>query len=154
MTVARRLPRLGIALVAVVMLASACLSANQVTVRNLTNTDRTANGQPALADYSAADAKAQAWAEHLAATNPPTLSHDTWGTGYPAGTWYKVGENVGMAGTLDVSKALPSIEQAFMASPGHRANILDPAYDHLGTGVATNPTTGYTFVVQEFVDAC
>ncbi|MCI0425646.1 MAG: CAP domain-containing protein [Actinobacteria bacterium] len=46
-----------------------------------------------------------------------------------AGTgWSKVGENVGVGGTVS------GIHQAFMNSPGHRANILDPTYNYVGIG--------------------
>jgi hypothetical protein len=43
--------------------------------------------------------------------------------------WYKLGENVGLGYSVE------SLHSAFMASPGHRANVLDPVYDHLGVGV-------------------
>jgi hypothetical protein len=46
------------------------------------------------------------------------------------GKWYAAGENVGMG--PDCS----SIHDAFMASPGHRANILDRDYNQVGVGVA------------------
>ena len=43
--------------------------------------------------------------------------------------WTKLGENVGFGGTVD------ALHAAFMNSPGHRANILDPVYTHVGLGV-------------------
>lgn len=131
-------------------LLSGCLSADQSKVQTLMNADRSANGQSVLADYAAADAKAQAWAEHLAAnpSNPPVLVHSNLPDGYDANAWCHLGENVGAGPSVE------SIEPAFMASPEHRANILNPVYDHVGTGVATNATSGYVFVVQEFVDLC
>ena len=43
--------------------------------------------------------------------------------------WTKMGENVGYGGTVS------GLHVAFMNSPGHRANILDPAYTHVGVGV-------------------
>jgi uncharacterized protein YkwD len=36
-----------------------------------------------------------------------------------------------------------------MSSPGHRANILDPAFNNIGVGV-TIDGTGRRWVVQEF----
>ena len=141
---------LGVALVATVGLLSGCLTQDQQTAQSLLNADRTSNGLPALVDYQAADTKAQAWAEHLAANPsiPPVLAHSNLTDGYQAGTWCHLGENVGAGPSIE------SIEPAFMASPLHRANILNRDYDHVGTGVATNATTGYVFVVQEFVDLC
>lgn len=147
---ARKVSALGLVVVATVGLLSGCLSADQSQVQNLLNTDRVANGQAALTDYQAADTKAQAWAEHLAAnpSNPPVLAHSNLPDGYQGGTWCQLGENVGAGPTV------ASIEPAFMASREHRANILNSVYDHVGTGVATNATSGYVFVVQEFVDLC
>lgn len=43
--------------------------------------------------------------------------------------WSTLGENVGVGGTVD------SLEQAFLASPGHRANILYTQYRNVGIGV-------------------
>lgn len=131
-------------------LLTGCLSTDQSNAQSLLNADRNANGLPALVDYSVADAKAQAWAEHLAQNSsvPPVLSHSSLPDGYQAGTWCYLGENVG------AGPSVAAIEPAFMASPTHRANILNVNYNHVGTGVATNTTSGYTFVVQEFVDLC
>jgi uncharacterized protein YkwD len=49
------------------------------------------------------------------------LGHYAWSIG---------GENVGVGGSLE------SLEDAFMASEDHRANILRPTYDHAAVGVA------------------
>lgn len=141
---------LGLVVVVAVGLLSGCLSADQSKVQDLLNADRVANNLPALSDYQAADTKAQAWAEHLAAnpSNPPVLEHSNLPDGYGNTKWCRLGENVGAGPTIE------SIEPAFMASPTHRENILNPVYDHVGTGVAVNATSGYVYVVQEFVDIC
>jgi uncharacterized protein YkwD len=146
----RKLATLTAVVAVTIGLLSGCLSAGQTQAQNLLNADRDANDLPALVDYQAADQKAQAWAEHLAQNpaNPPVLAHSDLRDGYAAGSWCHLGENVGAGPTVE------SIEPAFMASPDHRANILNPVYDHVGTGVATNATSGYVFVVQEFVDLC
>jgi len=39
-----------------------------------------------------------------------------------------------------------------MNSPGHRANILDPAHTHVGIGMAYNPETGQFRLAQEFTN--
>lgn len=39
-----------------------------------------------------------------------------------------------------------------MNSPGHRANILDPAHTHVGIGMAYNPQTGQFRLAQEFTN--
>jgi uncharacterized protein YkwD len=43
--------------------------------------------------------------------------------------WVVLGENVGVGATVE------SLTEAFMASPGHRANILYSTFRHVGVGV-------------------
>lgn len=50
-------------------------------------------------------------------------------TGAPT-DWMKVGENVGRG------PAVPAVWDAFLASPAHKANVLDPVYSLVGVGVA------------------
>lgn len=52
--------------------------------------------------------------------------------------WAKLGENVGTG--PDVG----SIMSAFIASPGHYANIIDPEYTHIGVGVVWDGTRMFT----------
>ncbi|HEY6566285.1 MAG TPA: CAP domain-containing protein [Actinomycetota bacterium] len=58
---------------------------------------------------------------------------------YRPRTW---GENVGMGGTLK------RMEHMFMASPPHRANILNPAFKKIGVGVQR--ARGYLWVTLDF----
>ena len=44
--------------------------------------------------------------------------------------WQTVGENIARG---DMTPAV--VERAWMNSPGHRANILNPDYTHIGVGV-------------------
>lgn len=59
--------------------------------------------------------------------------------------WRKLGENVGYGGTV------AALHAAFMASPGHRANILDPAYTHVGIGVVVEGST--VWVAEVFMQS-
>ena len=129
--------------IAIAILAG-CLSDDQVTVQQQINISRAANHVAYVFDYSAADTKAQAWAEHLASQG--SLSHSNLTDGYQYGTWCHLGENVGMG------PSLASLQSAFMNSAPHRANILNSVFDHVGTGVAQKG--GMYYVVQEFVDLC
>lgn len=61
--------------------------------------------------------------------------------GYP---FYKVGENLA-AGQLGVDEVV----EAWMASPGHRANILDPDFTEIGVAVKLGGSDG-PYWVQEF----
>lgn len=60
-----------------------------------------------------------------------------------SGNWWAAGENVGMG--PDCS----SIHDAFMASPGHKANILDTDYNQVGVGVAYD-SDGTVYVTEDF----
>lgn len=94
------------------------------------NEIRAANGVGPLTINVNMTNAARSWTTWM--VDNTTLAHaDDIVTGAPS-NWLKVGENVGRGGTLD------AIWEAFLASPGHRANIMDPAYDLVGIGVIWN----------------
>jgi len=140
----RRLAGVVVAGVLATALLAGCLSEDQSTVQNQINSSRAAAGVQRLADYGTSDTKAQNWANYLASIG--TIKHSNLTDGYQSGTWCRLGENVGMGPSLS------AIHSAFMNSPSHRANILSPYYDHIGTGVAKRGNTYY--VVHEFADLC
>ena len=91
------------------------------------NAARAAEGMgPLTLDTSMRDA-ARSWTYWMAENL--TLAHaDDIVTGAPA-DWQKVGENVGRGGSLI------AVWEAFMASPSHAANVMDPSYNLVGIGV-------------------
>ncbi len=93
---------------------------------------------------ASAQKKAQAWAEHLAQINK--LEHSNLASGMDD-QWKRLGENVGYS-----SSSISKVHDQFMASAGHRANILDGRFTHVGIGVAK--ANGRVFVVQMFVQRC
>ncbi len=54
------------------------------------------------------------------------------------GPWAKLGENVGVGASVKV------LVDAFVASPGHYANIVDPAFTQIGVGVVWKGSALYT----------
>lgn len=64
--------------------------------------------------------------------------------GGAVGGWRKIGENVGRGPSVD------AIHNAFMASPGHRDNILDPDWSEVGVGVVEAGNT--IWVTEMFRD--
>jgi hypothetical protein len=60
--------------------------------------------------------------------------------------WHVVGENVGVGPASDWG----AISRAFLASPEHRANILDPDFDYVGVGTATD-RQGRLWVSEVFI---
>lgn len=135
----RRPLRLVLPLLAVVALLTACTPEQQQTI-DLVNQARTQAGLPTLLPHAAAVAKAQAWAEHMAAATK--VEHSNLADGM-TGDWDLLGENVGAGATIE------AVQQAFLASPAHRANILDGRYNWVGTGVAKG-ADNRVYVVQVF----
>lgn len=80
-------------------------------------------------------AKAQAWAEHMAATGTVSHSSLTQGVG---DDWSVLAENVGWARSVEEMHSL------FLDSAAHRANMLNGAYDRVGVGVAIVDGRFYT----------
>ncbi|MDB4992361.1 MAG: hypothetical protein JWL75_606 [Parcubacteria group bacterium] len=118
----------------------------------LTNDDRTANGISTLTIDSQLNAAAQLKANDMAANG--YFAHVS-PTGKTPWYWLKqigyqysfAGEN--LAVNFDDSKA---VEDAWMASPTHHANIVKAQYTRVGYGVASGMYEGKqtTFVVQLF----
>jgi uncharacterized protein YkwD len=121
------------------VLLTAC-TPEQQAILDKVNATRQDAGLGALLPSPHAMDKAQAWAGQLAQSGH--LAHSTLADGMPSG-WSKLGENVGRGPSLD------AVMQGFLDSPAHRANLLDPAYNWVGTGVSSTPD-GTVVVVQVF----
>jgi uncharacterized protein YkwD len=121
--------------------AAGALAPVQEQVRLSVNDVRATVGAPLLVVNDELQARAQAWAEHLAAIgdvqHTPKL-----GAGLTI-AWRVLGENVGLGSSVDI------ICDAFLKSPPHRANIVDPRFTLVGIGVAVDQQ-GRSFVVQQF----
>lgn len=132
-----------VALVTALGLLTACIGPAQTTVKAEMNLDRTAYSLRALPTQSDAQRKAQAWAEKLAREN--TLYHSNLTDGIRV-RWCSLGENVGYGASVG------AIEDAYMNSAGHRANILASKWNGVGVGYARNGSR--TFTVQVFIKTC
>jgi uncharacterized protein YkwD len=132
-------------------LTSSPASADQATdegaMFNATNTSRAQNGLGPLQYDAAASNVARAWVYQMAASG--TLSHNPnlaqQITQQVTPNWTRIGENVGYGPSVDV------LENAFMNSPAHKANILGD-YNRLGVG-STRDSSGQLWVVLDFVKA-
>ena len=101
---------------------------------------RATKGLAALRVDAALTGKARAWAQTMAAQN--RIWHSVLSDRLPTG-WQKLGENVGMGGTVD------GLHGAFVNSPGHYRNLVDPAFGSIGVGVVRVGAT--LFVAEEFM---
>jgi len=79
-------------------------------------------------------AKARLWAAGMAAAGK--IWHSTLSDGVTE-DWKKLGENVGMGGSVD------GLHDAFVASPHHYENLVDPAFGYVGIGVVKSGSTLY-----------
>ena len=133
--------------------AAAPQDAADVTARvlELTNAERQKAGLAPLAASAQLANAAQTYSQVLAATGcfehtcgpVPNFGDRDAQAGYTG--WTAIGENI--------AAGYPSPEAVvagWMASPGHRANILSPKYTELGVGVVTGAGSLGTYWTQEF----
>lgn len=109
----------------------------------LTNAERTSRGLRALGFSSCADGFANSWAKALSQAG--SLSHQPLSPILTACAARGVGENVAFGNVTP-----EQLVAMWMGSTGHRANILNPAFTHLGVGDVTT-STGRVYGVQVFV---
>lgn len=116
-------------------------------VISLTNASRSSHGLPTLTADSRASEVALAWSQHMAETSG--LSHNPnvaeQVTSLVTSNWTRIGENVG------VGYSASSLHDAFMASSGHRANVLGD-YTHFGIGTVVDGS-GRLWVTLVFIKA-
>ena len=105
----------------------------------LTNQYREAHGVHVVLNNATLQAKAQNWAEVLAAEGRLVHSNLAEGAG---GGWNALGENLAMAGSIDEA------HQLFVNSSSHRRTLVSSRYNQVGVGVATRG--GRYYVVQVF----
>jgi hypothetical protein len=113
----------------------------QATMLTLVNGLRASRGLRALAVHGELQAAATDWAQHMAAEQH--ISHSPLNTRVSAG-WQHLGENV----AVDITIA--AAELALEASPPHLENLVNPAFDYIGIGVA-HGADGGIYVVQDFM---
>ena len=106
----------------------------------LLNQHRASQGRWGLPRHDALMAKAQGWAQTLAAEGQ--LRHSHLPHGVPAG-WHWIGENVAVGSNHFEAQAL------LVGSAPHNANMLDGRASHVGTGAAVGHD-GRIYVVQVF----
>jgi uncharacterized protein YkwD len=144
---AGRTPRRGrvrrmvaLVLASALVLGLAACTPDQGEAFDLINASRRQHGLPGLQWNGQLGDKAQAWAEHMARQG--RISHSNLADGAPSG-WKALGENVGVGGSIG------AVHTAYMNSPGHRANIVNSRWTHVGTGVARSG--GRVYTVQVFM---
>lgn len=119
------------AVLAAVMPLVASAAVDPVNAENqfvdLINAERTSRGLKPLAVQSDLVAGARFQADAI--RDAGRLYHNPELASVVDSGWMKLGENVGYGGTV------AGLHAAFMNSPSHRANVLEPNYTHVGLGV-------------------
>jgi len=137
--------------IAILAPAANALTSVESCFYNDINRERAANGRHALtlmSDLTSIARRHSNWMAgdgtiyHADSSSPHYKQGDNLAAEI-SGNWTAAGENVGMG--PDCS----SIHNAFMASPGHKANILDTDYNQVGVGVAFD-AGGTVYVTEDF----
>ena len=116
----------------------------------LINEARTQAGLPPLVVHVVLAGQAHSWSQKLREASGPRLgancelSHNAALSTEVRLSWIKLGENVGCSpGDANL------VHNAFMNSPEHRKNIMDPTFDSLGIGIVMSEST--MFVTEVFM---
>ena len=107
-----------------------------------TNGLRGSLGLGGLNTNGALVAKAQQWAEQMAAVG--AISHSNLSDGAPE-EWTRLGENVGRGPSVE------AIDNALVASPDHYKNLTDPGFRYVGVGVVN--ANGTLYVSEVFMES-
>ena len=117
------------------------LSADESLMYNLVNQDRSSNGLPPLTLDMTLVNLARVKSQDMYQNNYFSHTSPTYGSAYDMEK--KAGLSYSLMGAENIAKA-PTVqytEEAFMNSPGHRANILNPQHNTIGIGI-TNTQSG------------
>lgn len=115
-------------------------SAAEATLWQLTNGDRTNNGLPPLVKHNTLVSLARWRSKDM--VDRDYFGHTVLGTNYQVYHWYDTnglswssgGENIGYNSGFSDADSPVKINEGFMNSSTHRANILNSAWTHGGVG--------------------
>lgn len=115
------------------------------------NDYRASKGLKKLTRLSCYDSLAFTWSKKMAEAGYIYHNSDlgSWmGSSYfcPSYYWSMLGENVGWT-----HKTQEYLFQAFLDSPDHYKNIVDPNWNYIGVGAYNNNKLGKVFVTQNFM---
>jgi hypothetical protein len=130
----------GLATVATAAPAAADTTSAETQFVSLINQLRQSVGARPLAVDPRLVTIARGWSAQMASVN--TLSHNPDFAAQAPSDWLKLGENVGYG--PDVT----TIHQAFVNSPHHYDNLVDPAFNAVGVGVVVSGST--MWVTEDF----
>ena len=150
---ARRRPRIIGAVLGALLLTAVLAVANPVHAGasnsgvesqfvSAINAIRAAHGAQPLRVYGELTGIARNWSDQMVANGG--ISHNPDFSGEVSAYWMKLGENVGVGG--DVT----SLMNAFVNSPAHYRNIVDPDFNYIGVGVSYD-ASGRIYTTHDFM---
>jgi uncharacterized protein YkwD len=107
------------------------------------NDFRTANGVPTLVWEESLYNAAHAWSQHMADVGQLSHPSSLKANFNPPAGWHTLGQNVAYASTLDAAM------NALVNSPGHRANLVNRAFNRVAIGVVQK--NGRFWVTEDFL---
>jgi hypothetical protein len=122
--------------------AQADTGSDEARFLSLTNSLRASKGIGPLSVDGGLVSVARSWSGNMASAGG--ISHNPSLANQVSPGWQKLGENVGQGGDVD------SLQQAFVNSPSHYHNLVDPAFNLVGIGVVYG-SGGVIFVTVDFM---
>jgi uncharacterized protein YkwD len=148
-----RLPQLLAALLGAVLVAAMFVLANPAPAGAADggaeaqfvakiNSLRASKGVGPLAVSGELQGIARDWSDQMVANG--AISHNQSYSGQVSADWRKLGENVGVGSDVDV------LMNAFINSPAHYKNLVDPEYNYIGVGVSYD-SSGRMYTTHDFM---
>lgn len=139
--------RAGALLVVVLMalVAAGCMPAEERTFLDRTNALRSSEGVRPLRENDVLTRKAEDWARHMVSTG--RLEHTYLSADLPGIQWTALAENV--ARSSPTGDTLLTLHNLLAGSSGHRSNMVDRRFTHMGVGMARG-ADGRVWVVEVF----
>jgi hypothetical protein len=106
------------------------------------NSFRASKGLSQLRVHSQLLGVARNWTERMVAAGK--ISHNPNLSSEVSGNWTKLGENVGVGPSVD------SLMNAFIGSPAHHRNLVDPDWNYVAVGV-TRAADGQLYTTHNFM---
>lgn len=103
---------------------------------------RAGRGLSMLTVHSELVSVGRRWAASMATAD--RISHNSKLASQVSADWVKLGENVGVGMTVD------RLHAAFVNSPSHYRNLVDPAFNYIGVGVVVG-RDGALFTAHQFM---
>ena len=104
---------------------------------------RASHGVGPLEAHSRLTQMGRDWSLNMALADG--ISHNPALAAWAPADWTRLGENVGVGGSV------ASLHDAFVASPAHYRNLVDPAFQFVGIGIVYDD--GRIYVTQQFMTA-